>query len=334
MDQPQNARANEPSGPGTVTQLLHRLEDGDRTAVTQLWGIYGPRVLGRAKKLLQNSGVRVPDVESVAQEVFLELCGIHVRSKTESRRRRKPPHFEHRHEFSGWMLNAAKWRGLDQARKELAQAPLRRLGLSCEFDQKIPGVAVVLGVTKRSPAAQAGFLTNDQIYSVCGEHFRGKAEFQRLLSAHHGPWEFVVNREGRPQRVVVKRLPPRTQEFGQAALAEPVDVEPLPDHEVENEELLTNLAAAIAALPERPRRVFQRRENVLITQSGKARVMADDDVPFRVPPFREIAAELGLESTEGARWLYRDALRKLRENLERLGVDPTELFNGRRAWCR
>src|SRR5262249_9043907 len=59
---------------GSVTRWLQRLRAGDSTAVQQLWERYFPRLVGLARKKLQDGPRRLADEEDVALSAFHSFC--------------------------------------------------------------------------------------------------------------------------------------------------------------------------------------------------------------------------------------------------------------------
>src|SRR5260370_36159205 len=55
---------------GSVTRWLKQLQVGDPVAVQQLWERYFPRVVGLARKKLQDAPQRMGDEEDVALRAF------------------------------------------------------------------------------------------------------------------------------------------------------------------------------------------------------------------------------------------------------------------------
>jgi DNA-directed RNA polymerase specialized sigma24 family protein len=59
---------------GSVTRWLQQLQVGDPTAAQQLWERYFPRLVGLARKKLQDSPQRLADEEDVALSAFHSFC--------------------------------------------------------------------------------------------------------------------------------------------------------------------------------------------------------------------------------------------------------------------
>jgi DNA-directed RNA polymerase specialized sigma24 family protein len=58
----------------SVTQWIHQLKAGDRGAVQQLWERFFRRLIGLARKKLQNAPRRMADEEDVALSAFESFC--------------------------------------------------------------------------------------------------------------------------------------------------------------------------------------------------------------------------------------------------------------------
>jgi len=58
------------SSPGSITYWIDRLKSGDPAAVRKLWERYFHRLVGLARKKLQNTPRRAADEEDVAQSAF------------------------------------------------------------------------------------------------------------------------------------------------------------------------------------------------------------------------------------------------------------------------
>jgi DNA-directed RNA polymerase specialized sigma24 family protein len=69
------------SSSGSVTRWINQLQDGDLAAVQQLWENYFPRLVGLARKKLQEAPRRAADEEDVALSAFDSFC----RGATEGR---------------------------------------------------------------------------------------------------------------------------------------------------------------------------------------------------------------------------------------------------------
>ena len=309
MDQSNDVQSSQSRG--SVTQLLHRLKDGDDDAATELWNRYGPRILGRARRLLAHGGVRVPDAESVAQQVFIEFCC-------------KRPALANRNQFLGWLLNAARCRAIDQLRGEAQLPRLQRLGISCEFDVPEPRTALVSAVIPDSPAARAGLLVNDRICRVCDCGFDDRMEFERLIASHHGPWELLVKRGGEQPRIVVKGLPVRASEVGESRLGQVIDSDSVvgvaavagrnstPMDQAERNERSRKLAHAIDMLDDKHRRACLLYYNI-------------DNSEGVCETWRDVGDRLGVTGT-AARLRVLKAIKLLRESLQSMGiVEESEL---------
>jgi DNA-directed RNA polymerase specialized sigma24 family protein len=59
---------------GSVTRWLQHLHGGDPAAVQQLWERYFPRLVGLARKKLQDAPRRIADEEDVALSAFHSFC--------------------------------------------------------------------------------------------------------------------------------------------------------------------------------------------------------------------------------------------------------------------
>jgi DNA-directed RNA polymerase specialized sigma24 family protein len=59
---------------GSVTQWLHQLQAGDSAAAQQLWERYFQRLVGLARKKLQDAPRRAADEEDVALSAFDSFC--------------------------------------------------------------------------------------------------------------------------------------------------------------------------------------------------------------------------------------------------------------------
>src|SRR5947209_3964759 len=59
---------------GSVTRWLKQLQVGDPAAVQQLWERYFPRLVGLARKKLQDAPQRLADEEDVALSAFHSFC--------------------------------------------------------------------------------------------------------------------------------------------------------------------------------------------------------------------------------------------------------------------
>jgi DNA-directed RNA polymerase specialized sigma24 family protein len=59
---------------GSITGLLERLKEGDHDAVALLWQRYYPRLVGLARKKLQDVPRRVADEEDAALSAFDSFC--------------------------------------------------------------------------------------------------------------------------------------------------------------------------------------------------------------------------------------------------------------------
>src|SRR5262245_26655766 len=62
------------SSPGSVTDWLARLPQGDQEAVRQLWQRYYPRLVGLALQQLRGAPARPADAEDVALSAFAGFC--------------------------------------------------------------------------------------------------------------------------------------------------------------------------------------------------------------------------------------------------------------------
>jgi RNA polymerase sigma factor (sigma-70 family) len=58
----------------SVSQWLGQLKEGDQEAAQKLWERYFPRLVGLARKRLQDAPCRAADAEDVALDVFASLC--------------------------------------------------------------------------------------------------------------------------------------------------------------------------------------------------------------------------------------------------------------------
>jgi DNA-directed RNA polymerase specialized sigma24 family protein len=58
----------------SVTELLHQLKSGDRSGVQELWERYFHRLVGLARKKLQNHPKTVADEEDIALSAFKSFC--------------------------------------------------------------------------------------------------------------------------------------------------------------------------------------------------------------------------------------------------------------------
>jgi RNA polymerase sigma factor (sigma-70 family) len=59
---------------GSVTNWVRRLREGDPTAAQRLWELYFPRLVGLARKKLQQAPRRAADEEDVALSAFASFC--------------------------------------------------------------------------------------------------------------------------------------------------------------------------------------------------------------------------------------------------------------------
>ena len=62
------------SSPGSVTDGLARLPQGDQEAVRNLWQRYYPRLVGLALQQLRGAPARQADAEDVALSAFAGFC--------------------------------------------------------------------------------------------------------------------------------------------------------------------------------------------------------------------------------------------------------------------
>jgi DNA-directed RNA polymerase specialized sigma24 family protein len=62
------------SSPGSGTDWLSRLPQGDQEAVRRLWQRYYPRLVGLARQRLRGAPARQEDAEDVALSAFANFC--------------------------------------------------------------------------------------------------------------------------------------------------------------------------------------------------------------------------------------------------------------------
>ena len=82
-----------------------------------------------------------------------------------------------------------------------------RYGLPYDFQSGDPPRVILSGVTRASPAEQAGLRAGDQLLSFQGETIRDEARFRLALLAASGQTEFLVKRPGGEQPLLIKVTP-------------------------------------------------------------------------------------------------------------------------------
>jgi DNA-directed RNA polymerase specialized sigma24 family protein len=139
-------------GEQAITQMIHRLKDGDESAVDQLWELYFDRLVGMARNRLNGQPRRVADEEDVTVSVFKSLWHGAVRGQF--------PQLTNRDDLWRLLLTITKQKVVDEIRRNKA---LKRGG---------------------------GEVRGNSIFAIVGES-NGSAGFDRVVGDGPDP-EFVA----------------------------------------------------------------------------------------------------------------------------------------------
>jgi RNA polymerase sigma factor (sigma-70 family) len=107
---------------GSVTHWIQLFKDGDRDASKPLWERYHKRIIGLARKSLQESPQRYVDEEDVAQEAFNSFFLALEAGRF--------PRLSDRDELWRLLVVITKRKSIDQVRRARSQGTARGLGNS------------------------------------------------------------------------------------------------------------------------------------------------------------------------------------------------------------